>query len=452
MNNRKAALIAITLALFAFALSFVVLNNTSESVVSAQDSACEADESWISNPTMPTEIPDGGQTLCDFYQFSWQGLIQLMSDSGNSQREFQNPASYTQFLANGQDSCSSTETTPQFFIRVDKDDDGIEDDFITLDEFREAGNSGIIYDQAGNVVVFEVRFSNDMCSYTYPAATSTPANSDSTPTSTSTIPPTNFPSGTTELKIAWRFITEDEKSSYVWINADVNNDGVTDETELLGLIGFHFVRNTDSHPEFVWATFEHKNNAPDCQSSTNSPDGWAFASSSCTAELPDPSSDCSFNTGITVPTPTPIPLTGTPSEICRVYPYGTRSGDHEADENINDITSLNGQLTEMFSSLDSDNPLAVLQNYELIGALWLNDPSHPPSYNAPDGVNNQRGSIQLANTVMETSMQQGYNTEYTGSTTDPALNCFGCHQYNPGDTGNGLSHIYSHIHGSSSDE
>jgi hypothetical protein len=30
------------------------------------------------------------------------------------------------------------------------------------------------------------------------------------------------------------------------------------------LLGMNFARKTKKHPEWIWTTFEHKNNAPNC--------------------------------------------------------------------------------------------------------------------------------------------------------------------------------------------
>ncbi|MEO0816151.1 MAG: hypothetical protein AAFX86_02475 [Pseudomonadota bacterium] len=38
---------------------------------------CPADAAWISDPTLPAEV--GGDSFCDFYQFSWKAFYYLMS-------------------------------------------------------------------------------------------------------------------------------------------------------------------------------------------------------------------------------------------------------------------------------------------------------------------------------------------------------------------------------------
>ena len=84
----------------------------------------------------------------------------------------------------------------------------------------------------------------------------------------------------------------------------------------------------------------------------------------------------------------------------------------------------------------------------LVGALWVTNPANPAT------VDNQRGSIQLANTTMETTFQQtdqnGNSVPYTGTGANlqnGAVNCFACHQYNGPSTNVALSHIFPHIKG-----
>lgn len=417
-------------------------NNTNVNTVATAFPPCPADSQWINNPQSgPSEVALGvNAQLCQFYQFSWQWFLAMMNTpSGSPTRNYQNQQQYPQWQLTG-NSCDETNPNPKptFFVRARKDDDN-KDDFILPERVGQAGGGNIIYDQKGGVVLYEVRFSRNECTL-----------AETNPTAA------NFPAGTIELKISYRLITPDEAPNYVTVNADINGDGKDD---LLGMVGFHFVMSTPDHPEFIWATFEHKQNAPECQlpPAPNAP-AWSFTSAQCAAELPNPV-NCKFNPNPTpapsptptpaggMPTPTPFPLTGgTPTQICRVYHDGSRPGDHGYDNNVFDIDTLNTQMTSMLTPL-SAGPLAVLQNYQMIGALWVNQPlgtpgTPAPSPNSSDLVN-QRGSIQLANSTMETTFQ---SQPYTGpGTLPPATNCFACHGYNPS-VGNVVqSHIFDDI-------
>src|SRR5215471_11977537 len=93
---------------------------------------------------------------------------------------------------------------------------------------------------------------------------------------------------------------------------------------LLGLTGFHMAINTALHPEFIWVTFEHKANDPDCNNPQAPPAaGWAFTSSAAAQCLANGGinacSSFKFNQG----GPPTQPTGGTATQVCRAYPDGT---------------------------------------------------------------------------------------------------------------------------------
>lgn len=389
--------------------------------------ACEASASWVSNPNPPSEIPGGGENFCQFYQFSWQWFLYLMSpsDADPGLRNFQVQANYPMLQVNG-DSCGGTATKPVFFVRTIKDDDEADTDFVIPERINQAGDQATIYDQNGNVVFYSIVFGRDLCT--------APDSGD-------------LPVDTTEIKMAWRIIDEADKADYVWMEADVIPDNNTETAipETLGLVGYHLVRGTAQHPELVWATFEHKNNVPDCLALQSAPDaGWSFLSASCADCLNSPDIDC-FNACDYNAATKATSLTGTPSEICRVFADGTAPGDNKGEENVADVDALNAQLVGpggILSTLSASDPMAVLANYFNVGALWVSDPSQPAS------SANQRGSLQLANTTMETTFQGTLMLNGSGiqASTSGSVNCFACHQYTPGQTATtGLSHIFNDI-------
>jgi hypothetical protein len=390
---------------------------------------CNASSTWVSSPSAPNEIPNNGPTLCEFHQFSWQTFLALMNPpSADAQRAFQDELNFPLLQAKGTDSCGATKTQSRLFIRNSKDDNGPNDDFVLPEDIKQAGDGSILYDQNGNVVFYEVRFSRSEC-------TQDPAKTQFTDPNT------------TEIKVSYRVITEADKPNYVWINADINGDGTTGANELLGMVGFHLVKSTPLHPEFVWATFEHKSNVPECQTQPATKTGWSFLNEACAAELPNSvSAQCNFN--IPPTPPSPVLSGGPPTPVCRAYHDGSKPGDNQFDANVADIDNLNNQLvgpTGFITALDPKNPLAVLKNYMLVGALWESDITQPSTVLA-----NQRGSIQLTNTTMETSYQMAPNftpVAYTGtSNLQPATNCFACHGYTPNNNV-AESHIFAKIKG-----
>ena len=410
--------IAICSVVLMLSISFSVNAKSNSASESAKKYNCKADSSWFSgNVTMPVEVkksnPDNTSDFCDFYQFSWQAFLYLMSPSKADPtiRNFQVNATYPllEFDSKGNpaNSCDTVKTGNGLRISLQKSQ--------TIPEIiNQAGDGATIYDQNSNVVYYDVRFSRNMCDVS----------------GINNL--INFPTGTTEIKTAWKVLKSGESSNYVSMLANVGEQ----ENVELGLVGFHLAVATTDHPEFVWATYEHNNNSPDC-SAPSSSSGWLFSSKQCAAALinKDPLAivQCKFNQASKQSNKN---ITGTPTEICREYPFGTAAGDPNAAENIGDVISLNKHVHDNLSG-----SLAILKHYFNVGDLWVSN------IKQDSNISNQRGSLRLANTVAETTFQD-VDIHSKGFIS----NCFGCHNYagtsdskNKNTTSGALSHIFDDI-------
>jgi hypothetical protein len=396
---------------------------------------CSADSSWFTHPSLPTEVKQsngpGDSSFCDFYQFSWQSFAYLMATSKTNPQvlNFQDSSQFNELEVNADgspaNSCDDKHDSHVLFIRSAKPQEN-GTTFTIPERIGQAGGGATIYDQNNNVVYYDVRFSKNMCDVKKIQQQQ------------------NFPGGTTELKTAWKVLgANDDPSKFITIDANITPDQKNAKTTQLGMVGFHLVQATPNHPEFVWATFEHKVNAPDCSSAETST-AWSFASKACTTDLKNQDAlgivQCRFNN----PAPSKS-LTGSASEICREYAYGSAKGDRNYDENTQSINTLNANVQPYLT----DN-FKVLSNYFNVGALWVSDIKQGSYITPTDGqsgskVGNQRGSLRLANTVAETEYQS------VDLNADFVSNCFGCHNYtgtaNNGSntTSNSLSHIFDDI-------
>lgn len=394
--------------------------------VSDPAAACPVDPNWIKNPSMPVEVKksgsDGSSNFCDFYQFSNQAFLYLMSQNSKGQRNFMDQTVYPVLefddKGNPANSCDNAITGATLRTSLDKGDN-------TSISTEQAGDGATIYAQDTNVVYYDVRFDKGMCSLSGSAVTLQQQNI------------INFPSGTTEMKSAWKLLSAAEVASNNFVTQPQTIAG---KPVTLGLVGMHIAIATTDHPEFVWATYEHRVNSPDCTPVGTQPASpWTFASASCTAGLPGSAltgNDCNFNN----PLENQTAPTGTPTNICRVHPYGTAAGDLKAAENVADITAQNRGVGALVSAPGAPAGMQVLGNYFNVGALWVSDISKS---SGGVGVPNERGSLRLANTVAETTfqnvdLQKGF-----------ASNCFGCHNYSGTGqtvsnniTSQNLSHIF----------
>jgi hypothetical protein len=392
---------------------------------------CAANASWFTSPSLPTEVKksgsDGSSNFCDFYQFTWQTFAYLMASSkaSPSLRNFQDNTQYNQLEVNKDgtpaNSCDDKHDSNTLFVRTVKPLEG-GTTFLIPEKIGQAGGGATIYDQQGNVVYYDVRFSKGMCDVNGIKQLQ------------------NFPGGTTELKTAWKVMgPSDDASKYITMDAKI---GTQPTTTKLGMVGFHVAAATPDHPEFVWATFEHAVNSPNCVSPTTST-GWSFASKTCSQNLQnkDPLGivQCSFNDA-----KKQTSTTGSATQICREYPYGSAPSDLKFAENTQDITSLNSNVRPYLVG-----NFAVLNNYFNVGDLWVSDIAKSSIVGQPGSaqVANQRGSLRLANTVAETDFQ-------AVDLTQPFVsNCFGCHNYvgtalpasGKNTTSGNLSHIFDDI-------
>jgi hypothetical protein len=372
---------------------------------------CPASQSWITSTTPPQEIgspnppPVSQETNCQFYQFSWQWFLSLVQPSTSSpgNRVFE---TLNVFQPDVNNQCKNLKATGKaaaakaLFVRLRKPTLATIQP-VTPGELSQATGQPL-YDQNGNIVFYNVFYNPTECQ-----ATSA-----------------GFKPNTVEIKISWKKLTAPDPTYYTM---EANVEG---QQMLLGLVGFHLVINTALHPEFVWATWEHVGNDPDCINPPPVPSsGWSFISKTCSTCPSSCGTSCNLMkcapaacnvNAIPKPIKNP-PLTGTANQICRVYPDGTDPGSmtngNNNDTNRFNIDTLNQQIPQGYlAQLPESNPMKIWQNYFMIGGLWTN--GGVPS----TGTDVQRGSLELANTTMETFFQEPKKPQIP-------QNCFTCHRY-----------------------
>jgi hypothetical protein len=355
---------------------------------------CDASSSWFTNPSFPSDVAGGGNTDCQFHQFAWQAFVDLVQPADGG-REFETwmpeygifvPAG-TPVTPWGQQPNAPCSSSPKaaaadakkLFLRprVPKGAgvDGGSDQQATGDPLYDQNKNVVYYSMWVNKTEYDFiancDFNNTTCITSAPATTALPA-------------------GSVELKAAWRIFTNKVPNDMYVIKGVV---GDSCQPVVLGLVGFHLVVNTPTHPEFIWATFEHNANAPDCTNPQKAPSsGWSFNNPSCST------TDCPPNKNKVNPT-----------QVCRVAPQGGGSSD-----NTSAMIALNASVQSTLQGLIKQSPtkfndMAVWLNYQMTGNLWTVDGALPPS------ASNFAGSKENANTTLETFIQGNGN------------NCFTCH-------------------------
>ncbi|MDQ3744085.1 MAG: hypothetical protein M3444_06870 [Acidobacteriota bacterium] len=274
-----------------------------------------------------------------------------------------------------------------------------------------------------------------------------------------------------EIKTAWVEAAGLPDSSYITMNARIpiynkvnsklwqraNNYKVVK----MALVGMHVVGSAAGHPEMIWATFEHEDNAPNAKYRYNSKSGLktvnpdfskAFlfcASNPPLGDLNKPHMIMNDN-----PTGNPDDIIGfggwdiSPSNTIRGNAWGAVFGvtpnpapgiNSDADSN-SELISLNNSVRGMLDSAD------VRGKYILTGATWvINGADFTIDSPGSFGTGNTQivdgmavGTSQMANTTMETYQQALNTTTHQTTFNKAANNCFSCHEHST----TNVSHIF----------
>ncbi len=454
--------------------------------------------SWLGG-AVPAEV--GGSEDCAFYDFAWQAFLALTSGKDGSYPFTRWGSAAALFPADGPPPPFPSGPQPVAAHQLDKHmSRGHFADPTVADEVQQAASLVPLVDQRGRWVHYSVlanRTEYDLirdlglyASDCYDfwggsadgAVTYQPPDPSKNPPTPGTVsltcseggtsqPPVTCASGleadplprlatgSVELKLAWRVLETcdlpdsppgcqpEDASPYIVVQGSVAPYSPTvpgPQAATLGLVGMHIVAKTPAHPDWVWATFEHRANDPDCQDPTGS---WTFfreggshenmfctpcpvaleawpasfaaaarqqaAQGQAVLSQDGESLVCTENPGAFNLAQPPLYNPGTgpgqcpgapiPSQVCRQVPVPAA------------VAALNGWVEEV---LQSTAP--VLAHYQLVGVAWLEDDCGA----SPTCV--QEGTEKLTNTTMETFEQALALGSATG-----CLVCHGTNQFNP---------------------
>ena len=152
----------------------------------------------------------------------------------------------------------------------------------------------------------------------------------------------------------------------------------------VALLGLHVVGAIDGHPEFVWATFEHANDAGERDLAPAAPanpdpaapaapdlgdaEGYALFGNKAAADKADLRVDQPVREDQKFAAPTPV---------YRQFPgsQATKPGDGEAAAPWEDpaVYNLNAAVGALFARRDPDKT-DWRRNYRLVGAVWIDQP------------------------------------------------------------------------------
>ncbi|AIE84467.1 hypothetical protein [Fimbriimonas ginsengisoli] len=216
------------------------------------------------------------------------------------------------------------------------------------------------------------------------------------------------------------------------------------ESIRLALVGLHVVGSSKGHPEMLWASFEHFDNAPNdsfaylaSDKSTQtwprstapvSGGSWLFSANGATSGLNVAKAKVGGPKNESIVSPTTAPIG--PGTAIRFTPFGAANDvppnqkDSVAESN-SQILSLNQNVAKLMPGGDLRN------QYHFLGCTWTNG-GVVPTTPYPGTV---IGTSYLSNSTMETFTQKTGNSKTMGI----FYGCMFCHDTNT----TSVSHIFT---------
>jgi len=232
----------------------------------------------------------------------------------------------------------------------------------------------------------------------------------------------NSVTGAIELKAAWMEITDPENPRWAArykLAASTVLDPETGKCRniVVALVGLHIIHKTTSQTTWVWATFEHVDNAPDASAGAGAvpPDGgYNFYNPSCQARTIDnvPAS-CLPKGGSSPVTVGCVPNVPPPY-------YLSQSCPKPVPVQVTRVTPIDSTTAAvnhaMQANIESTSPGSVWQYYQLVNTIWSTNSAPPPTAPQkasdvqlqamqPQGVYPFPPQTSVASTVLETYVQ-----------------------------------------------
>jgi hypothetical protein len=394
---------------------------------------CTAPPEWFPHDQTPQPDDDADFTSnCMFHQWSWQSFLWLTQTMPDGELRFETFARPSELMRTdgaapepfpGRSPAGGLALAPRTVKQAEP---------TMLDEVDQAGSLGLLVDQDERSVYYSMYVNQVFYDFVRDNGLYDPEKL------AATSPTLDFPVGAMELKAAWKIVEEADAAAgwttrQATIAALSEEDGVvvvspTESLEVtVALVGLHIAGVVNGHPEFIWATFEHDENAPtlsdqqlaaylgsgsDIDTQPVSPSSFTFYAAGTPFE--DSNQNNAGRLALDEAAQTLTPVTNAFIQ----YAQGGGNAANRAN-----VVSLNASVLAQL-----DDPVA--RRYLLGGAIWLaaNDGLVPNS-TQQDLIT---GSTDLSNVTMETFTQKVLEQR----------NCFGCHntmQRFPPTTGTGVA-------------
>lgn len=298
---------------------------------------------------------------------------------------------------------------------------------VDLDLVHQAGSAGVLVDQQNRAIYYSQFVNKTFYDFVRKRFFSQQPGSTFDPDLLAAAVGSKdfFVPGAMELKVSWKiiepgaevptnkklFTVPAEIYGLKLVDGKIVVDTASTRPATVALVGMHVVGVVKEHPEFIWATFEHRDNAPDLPPeltpASNEPvsdTSWTFYAAKT------PARDSNKNPIGTLSLNEKTQALDPKVNVFRQFAFGTIKGGPSAAVNVANIQQINA-----FTARKLEASGSIWKNYMEVGAIWmLPDTLKPDQFPSVE----LRGSTMLSNATMETFTQNEQQ-------------CFSCHNSLP---------------------
>lgn len=422
MRNHPTKTIVFLVSILFSVLIISCKEKNNETLVTLAKEDCPPPLAWLKQNPIPepnyktfpcgyTVTPNNSATNMAFHEISWQYFLWLTEEvTVNSEKMLRFESMYSDHAINIKDP-----KNPMGRNHI-------------LGGIQQAGSNSVLVDENKRAVYTSMMIDSIYRNFVVDNELNVPASLRDFPADT------DFPNGSMSMKAAWKIIPKGQEApkgaytrtyklySVVDINGTLTtSDNYTDPskrttiTETVALVGFHIAVVVKGHPEFIWASFEHNDNAINFnQLKDPKQRDYTFFNPADTKTGHNVSNNGALSVNPTTQEISQAYGVNPTTQVVRMHQFGGGS-----EKNQLNIAKINSTVRKALPK----NTFA--QNYHEVGAVWFNVVDGlKPDWSLATNDSIQTGSLTLSNAVIETFTQDAFDQN----------SCFSCHnttQYNP---------------------